>query len=92
MQKWNYKTSEYEEYTVPDDWKVKTFSIDMDEKVNCAACGKSIGLMFEPSIEGCSRVLGDYKTQEKAMSVLDELQFRIARSESGVYQMPKDEI
>ena len=88
MQKWNYKTSEYEEYTVPDDWKVKTFSIDMDEKVNCAACGKSIGLMFEPSIEYCSRVLGDYKTQEKAMY---ELQCRIARTESGVYQMPEDD-
>lgn len=49
------------------------------------------GLMGEPSIEGCSWVLGDYKTEEKAMSVLDELQYRIARSESGVYQMPKDE-
>ena len=36
--------------------------------------------------------LGIYKTEEKAMSVLDELQCRIARSESGVYQMPKDEI
>ena len=42
MLKWNYKTLEYEEYTVPADWKVKTFSIDMDEKVNCAACGKSM--------------------------------------------------
>ena len=40
MQKWNYKTKEYEEYTVPDSWKVKTFSTDMEEKVNCAACGK----------------------------------------------------
>ena len=35
--------------------------------------------------------LGFYKTSEKAMKVLDELQYRIARSESGVYQMPKDE-
>lgn len=42
MKKWNYKTLEYEEYTVPDSWKVKTFSIDMDEKVNCASCGKSM--------------------------------------------------
>ena len=47
------------------------------------------GLMSEPSVEGCSWVLGDYKTQEKAMSVLDELQCRIARSESGVFQMPE---
>ena len=35
--------------------------------------------------------LGFYKTSEKALSVLDELQCRIARSESGVYQMPKDD-
>ena len=42
MKKWNYKTLEYEEYTVPDSWKVKTFSIDMDEKVNCASFGKSM--------------------------------------------------
>ena len=35
--------------------------------------------------------LGFYKTSEKAMSVLDELQCRIARSESGVYQMPEDD-
>ena len=40
MKKWNFKTLEYEEYTVPDDWKVKTFSTDMEEKVNCAVCGK----------------------------------------------------
>ena len=42
MKKWNFKTLEYEEYTVPADWKVKTFSTDMEEKVNCAACGKSV--------------------------------------------------
>lgn len=35
--------------------------------------------------------LGIYKTEEKAMSVLDDLQCRIARTESGVYQMPEDE-
>ena len=35
--------------------------------------------------------LGDYKTKEKAMSVLDDLQCRIAKTESGVFQMPEDE-
>lgn len=40
MKKWNFKTLEYEEYTVPANWKAKTFSTDMEEKVNCAACGK----------------------------------------------------
>ena len=49
------------------------------------------GLICESQMEGSIWALGTYKTEEKAMSVLDELQFRIARSESGVYQMPKDE-
>ena len=40
MKKWNFKTLEYEEYTVPDNWKVKLFSNDKNEKINCAACGK----------------------------------------------------
>ena len=35
-------------------------------------------------------LLGKYETKEKAMSVLDELQCRIARTESGVYQMPEE--
>ena len=34
---------------------------------------------------------GFYKTSKKAMQVLDDLQCRIARSESGVFQMPEDE-
>lgn len=42
MLKWNYKTLEYEEYTVPDSWKVKLFSDDMYEEINCASCGKSM--------------------------------------------------
>lgn len=40
MKKWNYKTLEYEEYTVPDSWKVKMLSDDMNEEINCASCGK----------------------------------------------------
>ena len=35
--------------------------------------------------------LGIYKTEEQVKKILDELQCRIARSESGVYQMPEDE-
>ena len=42
MKKWNYKTLEYEDYTVPANWKVKLFSKDKNEKINCAACGKSM--------------------------------------------------
>lgn len=36
-------------------------------------------------------VIAEYYEKEKAMSVLDDLQCRIARSEIGVYQMPEDE-
>ena len=35
--------------------------------------------------------LGLYETRGKAMQVMDDLQCRIARGESGVYQMPEDE-
>ena len=50
-----------------------------------------VGWMCEPSTTGNQWTLGTYKTEEKAMKVLDELQYRIARTESGVYQMPEDE-
>lgn len=35
--------------------------------------------------------LGNYETKEKAISVLDELHCRIAKTESGVFQMPEGE-
>lgn len=46
MQKWNYKTNEYEPYSVPEDWYCPLCE-DMDEnnmgkKVNCANCGKEM--------------------------------------------------
>lgn len=40
---------------------------------------------------GYTKCLGVYNTYEKQLKVLDDLQCRIARSESGVYQMPEDE-
>ena len=40
VQKWNFKTREYEPYEVPDNWNIKTFSLDMDEIVNCPHCGR----------------------------------------------------
>ena len=43
------------------------------------------------SVIHCECYLGTYKTLEKAMKVLDELQCRIARSESGVFQMPEED-
>ena len=40
------------------------------------------------SEDGKQWSLGVYNTKEKAIYVLDELQIRIAKSETGVYQMP----
>ena len=42
MLKWNYKTKEYEEYTVPKSWKVELGGNSLFEKINCASCGKSM--------------------------------------------------
>ena len=57
----------------------------IDDKYNI------VGWMCEPLIDYNKWTLGTYKTEEKAMQVLDDLQCRIARSESGVYQMPEDD-
>ena len=42
LQKWNTKKRKYEDYVIPDNWKVKLYSKDMNEKVNCTSCGKEI--------------------------------------------------
>lgn len=50
---------------------------------------RGIGNVKIDEIYNCK--LAEYSTKEKAMKVLDALQCRIARSESGVYQMPEDD-
>lgn len=40
--KWNYITHEYDDYLVPDDKILKTYSNDMGEKVNCCQCLKEM--------------------------------------------------
>lgn len=42
MEKWNYKTHNYDPYEVPIDWNCKTYSEDMNEIINCASCGRKI--------------------------------------------------
>ena len=54
-------------------------------KCDCCVLGVSYSRIDEDKL----LLLGVYSTEEKVMKILDELQFRIARSESGVYQMPK---
>lgn len=40
--KWNYAKSEYEFYTIPDEWDVALSRSDMDAGINCAGCGKDM--------------------------------------------------
>ena len=40
--RYNELTREYEPWEVPDDWHLLCYSSDMDEKCNCAMCGKEL--------------------------------------------------
>ena len=40
MKKWNYQTHQYDDYSMPEDWKVSMYETDMDKQINCAECGK----------------------------------------------------
>ena len=42
MKKWNYQTHRYDDYTVPEDWKVSMYETDMEKEINCAECGKTM--------------------------------------------------
>ncbi len=42
LQKWNHQKRDYEQYVVPEDWKVSLYSSDMDKLINCPHCGKTI--------------------------------------------------
>lgn len=42
LNKWNVLTKEYEPLRIPNNWKCKTYSNDMEELVNCPQCGKKI--------------------------------------------------
>ena len=42
LNKWNYETHNYDKIEVPDGWNIKTYSNDMEEKINCPHCGKQI--------------------------------------------------
>ena len=43
LNKWNYETHKYDQYSVPDEWNCQTYSSDMKEIVNCPHCGKELG-------------------------------------------------
>ena len=33
MKKWNYQTHRYDDYTVPEDWKVSMYETDMEKEI-----------------------------------------------------------
>lgn len=42
LKKWNYKKHVYEDYNVPNEWKVGTVFFRDTEEINCPHCGKKI--------------------------------------------------
>ena len=70
---------------IVDDYSWKEYEFKKEHKYNI------VGWMCESSAGDNQQSLGMYKTKEKAMKVLDELQCRIARTESGIFQMPEDD-
>ena len=42
LRKWNCRTHKYEDYEIPDKWKVSLMESDMNVMVNCPHCGKKI--------------------------------------------------
>ena len=65
---------------------IKEITLEEGKSDSCV-----LGVSYSRIDEDKLLLLGVYSTEEKAMSVLDDLQCRITRTESGVYQMPEDE-
>lgn len=42
IRKWNYKGRVYEEYEIPEDWKVIIYTDNMNEMINCTSCGSPL--------------------------------------------------
>lgn len=42
LERWNYKTREYEPYEVPDGRRVRGLCWNLTELIDCAACGREI--------------------------------------------------
>ena len=41
MKKWNYQTHRYDDYTVPEDWKVSMYETDMEKEISQRIFGDS---------------------------------------------------
>lgn len=40
MEKYNFRTKKYESYNIPIDWRTPLVCEDLNEKINCANCGR----------------------------------------------------
>ena len=42
MEKYNFRTKEYEEYSIPKEWNTPLICEDMNQLINCANCGRKL--------------------------------------------------
>jgi hypothetical protein len=42
LRRFKPSSPEMEIHTIPDDWNVKVYSDNIEEKINCAHCGKEL--------------------------------------------------
>ena len=42
IRKWNENKRDYDDVTIPDEWKTPLFCMNMDETVNCVNCGREM--------------------------------------------------
>lgn len=40
--RWNYATHEYDPYTPDPSWKIKLYTDNLDEQINCTNCGREM--------------------------------------------------
>lgn len=66
VDRWDYISKTYQKYMIPAEWKVATYSEDMEEKVNCCQCGKEIKFGDSYSSQEIQTQMGfGYATCEK---------------------------
>lgn len=42
MQKRDYSTRSYNDYTIPNDWRCPLYTDHMDMEINCTSCGRNL--------------------------------------------------
>ena len=42
VQRWDWKEHKYNPHGIPADWNCPLYTDDMNERINCASCGKRL--------------------------------------------------